>query len=1057
MIPLPNLVGLQIESFNRFLHEGLAEVLKEFSPIEDFVGKNLELHFSKHVVEEAKFSERQARERSLTYEAPLRIKSALIFKKTNRKIEQDIYFGTIPLMTDRGTFIINGVERIIMQQLVRSPGVYFSSEFYHGMSYYGAKVIPDRGSWLEFETDQQGIMWVRIDQQRKMAATSLLRAFGYGSDAEIVDLFKSVDTDPEVRFIERTLEKDPASNEEEGLIEVYHKIRPGELATVENARSLIHTMFFNEKRYDLATVGRYKLNQRLGLHYKNSDDNTKRILQPNDIVGVIKEIIRLNSAQEEEDDIDRLDNRRIRGVGELIQGRMRLGFMRLSKIIRDRMSSIDPDTLTPAQLVNAKVVMSSIKDFFMTSQLSQFMDQINCVAELEHKRKFTAAGPGGLSKERAGIEIRDVHKTFYGKICPIATPEGPNVGIVGHLATHAQLNEHGFLVTPYRRVKGGKLTNEIVHLSSFEEQEHTITSITSVSVDKNGMITDERIEARVKGEMGFCSPTDLDFIDVSPYQIVSLATALIPFLEHDDGVRALMGSNMQRQAVPLIHPEAPFIGTGLEGKIAYDSGYVCAAKEDGVVTKVNGGFIEIKSKNKKTDTYDLVKFHRSNADTCLNQRVIANIGDAVKKGDVLVDGPSMDHGEIALGRNILVAFLSWEGWNFEDAIIVSSRLVKEDVFTSVHINEYIIDVRETKLGPEIVTRDIPNVSEEKLKNLDEEGVIRIGAEVKSGDILVGKISPKGETELSAEEKLLRAIFGEKAKDVRDTSLYLEHGEKGKVINIHTFSRDAGDKLEPGVIKRIQVLVADMRKVQVGDKIAGRHGNKGVVSIIVPEEDMPYLEDGTPIDILLNPLGVVSRMNIGQILETHLGICAKKLGYRIATQPFRGITEEFIEGELKKIGFPENGKVLLYDGRTGASFTEQVTVGVMYIMKLNHLVEDKIHQRSIGPYSLITQQPLGGKAQFGGQRFGEMEVWALEGYGAAYMLQEMLTIKSDDVPGRTRAYEAIIKGAPIQEINLPESFNVLVRELKGLCLNVELLSGNEPRFQPKPRKLIKKKK
>ncbi len=1059
---LPDLVEIQKASYSAFLKSSIKELLKEFSPIEDYVGRNLELHFIDCYLDEPKFDETVSRERNLTYEAALKVKARMVNKKTGKKIEQEVYFGDMPLMTNNGTFIINGIERVVVQQLIRSPGVYFASDNYKGKFLYGAKIIPERGIWLEFETDASHVIWVRINRQRKVTATSLLRAFGYSTDQEILDLFKKVDTDPDVRYIASTIEKDPTASIDEGLIEVYRKIRPGEMATPDNAKSLIYAMFFNANRYDLSEVGRYKINKRFKLLIAEKRipfdakiaETESRILRKEDLVVIISEIIRLNLTQEEPDDIDHLGNRRIRAVGELVNGRMRVGMMRLQRIIRDRMSTVEVNKITPTQLINPRSVISVVREFFMSSQLSQFMDQHNPLSELEHKRRLTVAGPGGLTKERAGFEVRDVHRTFYGRICPIATPEGQNVGLVGHLSCYGRLNKYGFIETPYRRVVKGKVIAEIVFLDALEEERHIITPFSAKAVDKNNKIINSRVEARVYGRPSFCSVDEVEFIDIASNQIVSVATSLIPFLEHDDANRALMGTNMQRQAVPLINPQSPIVGTGIEGKIARDTGHLVVAPEDGRVVEVDASYIKFISNKGKTYNYYLSKFVRSNADTCFNSQVITEKDKTVKAGTVLVDGPCTEQGELALGKNILAAFMAWEGYNYEDAVIISSRLVRDDVFTSVHIDEHIIDVRETKLGPEVVTRDIPNVSEEKLKNLDEEGVVYIGAEAKSGDILVGKITPKGETELSAEEKLLRAIFGEKAKDVRDTSLYLEHGEHGKIIGVKVFSRDNGDKLPAGVIKSIHVLVADLRKIQIGDKVAGRHGNKGVISRVVPEEDMPHLADGTPVDIILNPLGVVSRMNLGQLLETWLGLAAKKLNYKVATPVFDGTKEETLKQELKKAGFDESGKQLLYDGRTGLPFENKITIGYIYYMKLDHMVEDKIHQRSIGPYSLITQQPLGGKARFGGQRFGEMEVWALEGYGAANVLQEMLTIKSDDVPGRTKAYESIIRGEPIKNVYLPESFNVLVRELKGLGLKVELLkAGRKVEIEKKEKKWI----
>jgi DNA-directed RNA polymerase subunit beta len=1035
---LPDLTKNQKISYSWFLNEGLEELIKEFSPIKDLIGDNFELHFLSCSLGEPKFDEINSKDRNLTYEAPLTVRARLINKKTGKKIEQDIYFGDIPLMTDKGTLIINGIERVIIQQLVRSPGVIFSQERLRGHFYYSAKVIPDRGAWLEFETDAaKNIIWVRIDRQRKIPATALLRVFGFGSDVEILDQFKKDKEIMESKYIQETIEKDPSASEDEGLIEVYQKIRPGDLATVDNARSLIYAMFLNHSRYDLSKVGRYKLNQRLHLDPKIN----KRTLRPEDLIAIISELIHLNVRQSPADDVDHLSNRRVRAIGELVQNRMRVGMLRLQRIVRDRMGLIDSKKYGPAQLVNIKPIVGVIREFFMSSQLSQFMDQTNILSELEHKRRLTVVGPGGLSRDRAGFEVRDVHRTYYGKICPIATPEGPNVGLVNYLACYSRLNEYGFIETPYYKVKNGKITDEIVYFNAFEEEEHILMPFTA-QIDQNRRIIDQEVEARIYGQPGFCDLKEVEYVDVAANQIVSVSTALIPFLENDDGVRALMGSNMQRQAVPLLRPEAPLVGTGVESRVAQDSGHLLIAEEDGEVTEVDSQHICLRYKSGQKKEYFLKKYDRSNFNTCFDQRPAIKRGEKFKKGDILVEGSSVEGGELALGQNVLCAFMSWEGGNFEDAILLSSRLVRDGKFNSLHIDEHVVDIRETKFGPEMTTRDIPNVSEAKLKDLDEDGIIRIGAEVKSGDILVGKITPRGEAELTAEEKLLKAIFGEKARDIRDSSLYLEHGEHGKVIGIKIFSREKGDKLPAGVVKSIQVLVADLRKIQVGDKMSGRHGNKGVVSRIVAEEDMPYLENGQSVDIVLNPLGVVSRMNIGQILETHLGLAAKKLGYKAATPVLNGVTEEEISQELVRAGYSPDGKMYLYDGRSGEKFKNKVTVGYIYALKLNHLVEDKIHQRSIGPYSLITQQPLGGKAQFGGQRFGEMEVWALEGYGAAYTLQEMLTIKSDDVVGRTKAYESIIKGESIKEINVPESFNVLVRELKGLSLNIEMFQDGQ---------------
>jgi len=1074
--PLPDLIQVQKDSYRWFLEHGLKELFEELSPIKDSFGRDLELHFGDYYLDEPKFDEATSKAKNISYETPMRVKTKLVNKKTGKTTQQEIYLGDFPVMTDRGTFIINGVERAIVSQLIRSAGVFFTSEATRGRRFYGAKIIPNRGAWLELETDLNNVIWVKIDRKRKVAITSLLRAFGYGSDEDILDLFKDVDTDEDVKYIAGTLEKDAASNEEEGLIEVYKRIRPGDMATPDNARQLIYAMFFNFDRYDFDVVGRYKLNQRFGEDLPITKEN--RVMRREDLVRIVKEIIRLNISQREPDDIDHLGNRRVRAVGEQIKQKFRIGLARMERIVRDRMSTMDPTSMSASKLINARPVIGAVKEFFMSSQLSQFMDQTNPLSELEHKRRLSAMGPGGLSRERAGFEVRDVHTTHYGRICPIQTPEGPNIGLVGHLSSYAKINEYGFLETAFVKVehlaqqdikgedgkvavkKGqavpeaywqelrekrpeecaktrSRVTGEVAYFNALTE-ERCISTATTTPVDSDGYFVNEYAEVRKFGEPELDFTYMIDLVDVSSAQVVSIATACIPFLEHDDAIRALMGSNMQRQAVPTVRPQAPLVGTGIEARAAVDSGHCTVSKVGGTVSKVSGNLIEVTDKHGDVERYPINKFIRSNQSTCINQRIVARKGETVKAGDVLADGPSVDHGELAIGQNILVAYIAWEGYNYEDAIIVSRRLVQDDRLSSIYIENYSIDVRDTKLGPEVVTSDIPNVSEEKLKNLDAEGIIRIGAEVSSGDILAGKITPKGETELSAEEKLLRAIFGEKARDVRDSSLYLQHGEHGKVIDVKIFSREAGDKLPAGVIKTIQVTIANLRKIQIGDKLSGRHGNKGVISKIVPVEDMPHLADGTPIDILLSPLGVANRMNLGQILETHLGLACKALGYRVATPVLNGITEEEIKRELEKAGFPSDGQLQLFDGRNGDSFDRKSTVGYHYILKLSHMVEDKMHQRSIGPYSLITQQPLGGKAQHGGQRFGEMEVWALEAYGAANMLQEIITIKSDDVPGRSKAYESIIKGEPIDKINVPESFNVLVRELKGLGLDVELL-------------------
>ncbi len=1103
IMEFPDLIETQKKSYQWFMQKGLRELFDEISPVKDFINRSLELYFLDYYLDEPKFDETASKFKNITYEAPLRVEAKLINKKIGKEISQEIFLGDFPLMTERGTFIVNGIERVIVPQLIRSAGVFFNSQNIYNRNYYGAKIIPNRGAWLEFETDQNDVIWVRIDRKRKIVVTSLLRAFGYETDDEIINLFKDVDTDKEHHYIEATLSRDSAHNKDEGLIEVYKRIRPGDLATPDNAEQLIYAMFFRFDRYDFGRVGRYKINKRFNLNIPNTKEN--RIFNKEDLVAIISEIIRLNNSQENPDDIDHLGNRRIRAVGELVQNKLRVGLARMNRIVRDRMSTLDPNILTPNKLINARPVIGIIREFFMSFQLSQFMDQTNPLAELEHKRRFSAMGPGGLTRERAGFDVRDVHSSHYSRICPISTPEGPNIGLVGHLATYARINEYGFIEAPYRRVlhdienkakltqgkilrenliikskglkkqkvimKAGEIinkekakklekikelktipikpivTNEIVYLDAFEEEKY-ITTIATTPIDKDGYFINKRADVREKGTASIENVEKIDFMAVAPNQIISVATSLIPFLEHDDGIRALMGSNMQRQAIPLIKPESPIVGTGMELRAALDSGHSVIARNGGKVTALQGNKIEITRDNGEIDNYNLNKYLRSNASTCINQKPLINKGDKIRKGDVLADGPAMRQGELALGNNVLVAYMTWEGYNYEDAVIISQRLVRDDVYTSIYIEDFTVEVRDTKLGPETVTTDIPNISEEKLKNLDENGIARIGAEVSSGDILVGKITPKGETELSAEEKLLRAIFGEKAKDVRDSSLYLEHGEHGKIIDVKVFSRENGDKLAAGVIKSIQVTIANLRKIQVGDKMSGRHGNKGVVSKVVPVEDMPYLEDGTPIDILLSPLGVVSRMNLGQILETHLGLAAKKLNYKVASPALNGVKEEKIKSELKRAGYSEDGKLTLYDGRTGEKFDQKVTVGFNYILKLNHMVDDKIHQRSIGPYSLITQQPLGGKAQFGGQRFGEMEVWALESYGAAHTLQEILTIKSDDVPGRSKAYESIIKGEPIKKLNVPESFNVLVRELKGLALDVELLTKDNKQVELK---------
>ena len=1049
----PDLIETQRDSYEWFLNAGLKELFEEASPIDDYTGKELELWFLDWRLVEPAFSDMEAKQNNASFEASLRVRIRLKNKRTQEIKEQEVYMGEFPLMTERGTFIVNGVERVVVSQLIRSPGVFFTMREFRGRNFFGAKIIPNRGAWLEFETDFNNAISVRIDRKRKVTATTLLRAFGTKKDDEISALFKDVDIHPEIKYIQKTLQADPAKDEDEAMIEIYKRIRPGDLATVDNARSLIEAMFFNFSRYDLSKVGRWRMIQRLGMGGAKSKEITKqsRVLQKSDVINVLREIVKLNNNPEARpDNIDHLGNRRVRSLGELLQNRLRIGLARMERIIKDRMSTLDIATITPVQLLNVRPFVAATKEFFTSSQLAQFMDNQNPLAELEHKRRLSAMGPGGLTRERAGFEVRDVQPSHYGRICPIQTPEGPNIGLVGHLALFARVNEFGFVETPYALVKNGKVTNDVRYFNAYEEERYNIAQ-GGERVDKHGKFINQQIEARIKGEAGIVDFKNIDLIDVSPMQIFSVATNLIPFLSHDDANRALMGSNMQRQAVPCIKCDPPLVGTGVEERIAKDSRQVVTADDDGRITEVDAGHIKIKFKNKRdSKVYKLNNFIRSNQYTCIHQKPIVKFGQPVKKGQIIADGPAIKDGILALGQNLLVVFLPWRGANFEDAIVISQRLVREDIFTSIHIEDFTCDVRDTKLGPELTTADIPNVGEEKLKDLDEEGVVRIGAEVEPGSILVGKISPKGEADLTAEERLLRAIFGEKAREVKDTSLLLPHGKRGRVISVKVFSREKGDKLEPGIIKSIRVEVAHLRKIAVGDKLAGRHGNKGVISKILPDEEMPFLEDGTPIDIILNPLSIASRMNIGQVLETHLGWAAKALGYRAVTPSFAGATEEDIKAELKKAGLSEDGKVFLYDGKTGEPFPQRVTVGYAYIMKLIHMVEEKIHMRSIGPYSLITQQPLGGKAQFGGHRFGEMEVWALEGYGAAHTLQEILTIKSDDVLGRAATYESIIRGEKIKIPNVPSSLNVLLAELKGLGLNVELKTeaGEEPKSENK---------
>lgn len=1133
VLELPNLIEIQTSSYQWFLDEGLREMFADISPIEDFTG-NLVLEFVDYSLGEPKYSVEESKERDVTYAAPLRVKVRLMNKETGELKEQEVFMGDFPLMTDAGTFIINGAERVIVSQLVRSPSVYYNEKFdKNGKKGYTATVIPNRGAWLEFETDAKDIVYVRIDRTRKIPITVLLRALGFGTDQEIIDLLG------EEEFLSNTLEKDNTDGAEKALLEIYERLRPGEPPTVDNAKSLLESRFFDPKRYDLANVGRYKVNKKLhmknrlfnqrlaenlvdpetgevvaekgtmldrrtldrllpflekgaGFHeYRMRDgvvedqkvslpavriydpadpegqatlkvigngqiDRSIKNITPADMIAEINYFFNLLHGVGDTDDIDHLGNRRLRSVGELLQNQFRIGLSRMERVVRERMSIQDANTITPQALINIRPVIASIKEFFGSSQLSQFMDQTNPLAELTHKRRLSALGPGGLTRERAGMEVRDVHYSHYGRMCPIETPEGPNIGLINSLSTYARVNKFGFIETPYRRVdpETGKVTPQIDYLTA-DEEDHYVVAQANAKLAEDGSFVDENIIARFHSDNLVVSRDRVDYMDVSPKQVVSAATACIPFLENDDSNRALMGANMQRQSVPLMIPEAPLVGTGMEYVSAKDSGAAVIARNKGVVEYVSADEIrvrkleEVDGKEVKGDLdrpYKLLKFTRSNQGTCSNQRPIVNEGDIVEKGEILADGSSMENGELALGRNVLVGFMTWEGYNYEDAIIMSERLVKDDVYTSIHIEEYESEARDTKLGPEEITRDIPNVGEEALRNLDERGIIRVGAEVKDGDILVGKVTPKGVTELTAEERLLHAIFGEKAREVRDTSLRVPHGGDGIILDVKVFNREDGDELPPGVNQLVRVYIVQKRKIHEGDKMAGRHGNKGVISRILPEEDMPYLPDGTPIDIMLNPLGVPSRMNIGQVLELHLGMAARALGIHVATPVFDGANEEDVWGTLEEAGLPRDGKTVLYDGRTGEPFDNRVSVGVMYMIKLAHMVDDKLHARSTGPYSLVTQQPLGGKAQFGGQRFGEMEVWALEAYGAAYTLQEILTVKSDDVVGRVKAYESIVKGENVPEPGVPESFKVLIKELQSLGMDVKILSANEEEIE-----------
>ena len=1032
-LPLPNLIAHQKDSWRWFVEEGLSEIFSEINPIDDYTGQKLSLKFGKYYFGEPKNTDQFAKENNLTFEAPLHATVELTNKTTGVVEEQEIYLGEYPWMTERGTFVINGTERVVVSQLIRSAGVFFTAETIAGRNYYGAKIIPGRGAWMEFETASNGAIYVKIDRRRKMPATTLLRALGYPKTSEIKELFADIDTG-DVKYIDETLDKDTSRGANEALIEVYRRLRPGDLATVDNARQMIERMFFDFKRFDYSRVGRYKLNQRLGLDVANTAEN--RTLQMSDLVAILREVIRLNNTQEPADDIDALSNRRIRLVGELIARQFRVGMLRMQRNAMDRMSVADLESVSPSQLINARPIVAAVREFFTSSQLSQLLDEVNPLSELSHKRRLSSTGPGGLTRERAGFEVRDAHPTHYGRICSVETPEGANIGLVLNLATYARVNEYGFIETPYLRVKDGKVTDELVYLDASQEIGEVIADA-GEALNEDGTFRDERVNARSNMQPSQVDASQVTFMDAAHRQILGSTAALVPFIEKTRVDRALTGSNMQRQAVPLLCPESATVGTGIEKAVAENSGHLIQASGDGEVVRADADEVHVKYAD-GVKIYTLKHFVKNNDDRCYNQKVRVERGDKVKKGDILIEGASIAGGEIALGKNLLVAFMPWGGYNMEDAIIMSRRLVEDDRLTSINIKDYTVEVRETKLGPEIVTRDIPNVSEESLRHLDENGIVQIGSEVKAGDVLVGKITPKGEQELSSEERLLRAIFGEKAKDVRDTSQRMNNAGGGKVVGVKIFSRENGHELKAGVLMQIQIFVAQLRKIGVGDKMAGRFGNKGVVAKVLPVEDMPFLEDGTPVDVVLNPLGVPSRMNLGQIFETHLGMAARALGYRVATPSFNGVPSEKISDELEKAGLARDGKSQLFDGRTGEPFEERTTVGVMHMIKLHHMVSDKIHARSTGPYTMVTQQPLGGKAQNGGQRFGEMEVWALEAYGAAATLQEMLTIKSDDVYGRAKAYESIIKDEPIVGPKLPESFNVLVKELQGLGLRVDLV-------------------
>ena len=1035
ILKTPDLIAHQKESWKDFVDNGLSEIFEEINPIDDYTGQKLALRFKSYEFQAPKTTKEFAKENNLTFEAPLHVQVELTNKVTGEVKEQEIYLGDYPWMTNQGTFIINGTERVIVSQLIRSEGVYFNAETgSDGKKYYGAKLIPVRGAWLEFETDPKtGVIYVKIDRRRKLPVTTFLRALGRMTNAEMREIFADVDNG-DVKFIQSTLEKDQSAGPNEALIEVYRRLRPGDLATIENARNMIERMFFDFKRFDYGRVGRYKINKRLKLETPNTTEN--RSFQMEDLFEIIKEVIRLNNSQGEVDDIDSLDNRRVKLVGELVARQFRVGMLRMQRNAMDRMSMTDIETVTPGQLVNARPVVAAVREFFAGSQLAQVMDETNPLSELSHKRRLSSMGPGGVTRDRAGLEVRDSHPTHYGRICLVETPEGGNVGLVTNLATFARINEYGFIEAPYLRVKDGRVTDEVVYLDADHEM-HEIIADAGSKLNEDGSFVESQVSARKNLIPSQVSSSEVTFMDAVHRQVLGAAASLIPFAERDRIDRALTGSAMQKQAVPLLWNEAPTVGTGVEADIARNLSQIIVAEDDGEVIRADSVAVEVKYAS-GTVKYELKHFEKTADDRCYNQKVVVSRGQKVKKGDILVEGASIKDGEIALGRDLRVAFMSWGGFNMDDAVIISDRLVKTDMLTNINIKDYMVEVRETKLGPEVVTRDIPNASEYSLRHLDEDGIVQIGSEVKPGDVLVGKITPKGEQELSSEERLLRAIFGEKAKDVRDTSQRMKNTGSGKVIGVKIFSKENGHEMRAGVLKQIQIFVAEARKIMVGDKMAGRHGNKGVVAKILPEADMPFMEDGTPIDVILSPLGVPSRMNLGQLFEVHLGMAAKTQGYRVATPSYDGVDAKTLSDELEAAGVPRDGKVQLFDGQTGEPFEQRTTVGFMHMIKLHHLVADKIHARSTGPYTMVTQQPLGGKAQNGGQRFGEMEVWALEAYGAANMLQEMLTIKSDDVVGRSKAYESIIKNNEIVGPKLPESFNVLVKELQGLGLRVDLL-------------------